>query len=247
MAGPMHIYGVHPVEELLQAAGGSVETVYYDNQAADRLQTVFERAGTHGIACHNVDHQKLDGMAEGGNHQGVVARTIGFEYAALQGIIDACDGADNAGVLVLDGVQDPHNLGAVLRTAAAVGFDGVVIPKDRAAPVTPTVVRTSAGCAFRIPIARVTNIARTLETLKEARWWTVGTRMQDDPAPWDVDLDMKAAIVMGGEHRGMRRLVEETCDLYTSIPLAHGIDSLNVSAAASILAYEAKRQWETGG
>lgn len=242
----MHIYGVHPVEELLSVAPGSVEAVYYSNSAADRLQDVFERAGTFGIACRSVDPNKLDGMAEEGNHQGVVAVTIGFEYTDLRGLIEATDQRSQAGILVLDQVQDPHNLGAILRTAAAVGFDGVVIPKDRAAPVTPTVVRISAGCAFRIPIARVTNITRTLETLKEERWWTVGTRMgQGDPKPWEVDFDMKTVLVMGGEHRGMRRLVEETCDLYTELPMAQGIDSLNVSAAASALLYEVRRQWET--
>lgn len=238
----MRIYGIHPVEELLGAAPDSVTAVYYNKRETDRLQTVFERAGAVGISCQSVPGHELDDMADGGNHQGVIAQTSGFEYADLPDILEATEGDDQAGVLVVDQVQDVGNLGAILRSAAGLGMDGVVIPKDRAAPVTPAVVRRSAGCAFRVPVARVTNIARTLETLKANGYWVVGSRQQEAEPVWDVDFDMKAGLVVGGEHQGMRRLVDETCDLYATIPLAGGVESLNVASAATTLMYEAVRQ-----
>lgn len=242
----MRIYGIHPVEELLQAAPESVTAIYYNKYESDRLQDVFGRAGTYGIACQSVDKQELDKMSDGGNHQGVIAQTAGFDYVRIEDLLASTSEADQAGILVLDQVQDVGNLGAMLRTAAGLDFDGVVIPKDRAAPVTPAVVRTSAGCAFRIPVARVTNIARTLEAMKEGGYWIVGTRQEQAEPVWDVDFDMKAGIVMGGEHRGMRRLVADSCDFYATIPMATGVESLNVASAAAVLMYEARRQWDAG-
>lgn len=242
----MKIYGIHPVEELLGAAPEAVTAVYYNKRESGRLDEIFERAGTYGIGCHAVDHQELDGMAEGDNHQGVVAQTSEFEYTALEDLVASTSEADRAGILVLDQVQDVGNLGAILRSAAGLGFDGVVIPKDRAAPVTPAVVRTSAGCAFRIPVARVTNVARALEAMKDGGYWIVGTRQEEADPAWEVDFGMKAGIVMGGEHGGVRRLVDETCDLYATIPMAAGVESLNVAAASALMMYEARRQWERG-
>jgi 23S rRNA (guanosine2251-2'-O)-methyltransferase len=240
----MRVYGVHPVEELLAVAPEVVEAIHYDRRGVDRLREVLDEARALGITCWESESNQLDGLAKGGNHQGIVADTQGFEYAALDDLIRATEGRSQAGILVLDQVQDPRNLGAMIRSAAAMEFDGVVIPKDRAAGVTETVVRTSAGCAFRLPIARITNVARSLEQLKEAGYWAVGTRQEADPA-WSVDFDMKTALVMGGEHEGMRRLVDETCDLHASIPMAPGIDSMNVASAASVMVYEVRRQWET--
>ncbi len=238
----MDIYGIHPVEELLAVAPESVRVVYYNKRETQRLEELFERAGTYGVSCEGVEKQDLDDMADGGNHQGVIAVTTGFEYVALADLLESTAEADQAGILVLDQVQDVRNLGAILRGAAGLGFDGVVIPKDRAAPVTPAVVRTSAGCAFRVPVARVTNISRTLEQMKEAGYWIVGTRMTDAEPAWEVDFDMKTGLVVGGEQKGMRRLVAETCDLYAKIPLKGGVESLNVASAATTLMYEVRRQ-----
>jgi len=242
----MRIYGIHPVEELLAAAPEAVTAVYYHKRETGRLDEIFERAGRYGIACEGVEKQELEGMSDGGNHQGVVAETTEFEYVALEDLIASTSRADRAGILVLDRVQDVGNLGSILRSAAGLGFDGVVIPKDRAAPVTPAVVRTSAGCAFRIPVSRVTNIARALETLKEGGYWIVGTRQEGADPAWEVDFGMKAGIVMGGEHDGVRRLVDETCDLHASIPMAGGVESVNVASASAMMMYEARRQWERG-
>ena len=239
----MQVYGVHPVEELLEVAPEVVEALHYDRRGIDRLRDVIHEARALGITCWESESNQLDGLAEGGNHQGVVAETHGFEYTPLDDIIDVTEDRSQAGVLILDQVQDPRNLGAMIRSAAAMDFNGAILPKDRAAGVTPTVVRTSAGCAFRLPIACVTNIARSMETLKEAGYWAVGTRQEASPA-WEIDFDMKTALVMGGEHEGMRRLVDDTCDLHASIPMAPGIDSLNVASAASVLFYEVRRQWD---
>lgn len=241
----MQIYGIHPVEELLQASPESVTAVYYNKSERGRLETVFERAGRYGISCEGVEKQDLDDMAGGGNHQGVIAVTVGFEYVELADLLESTEDADQAGILVLDQVQDVRNLGAMLRSAAGLGFDGVVIAKDRAAPVTPAVVRTSAGCAFRIPVARVTNIARTLEQMKEGGYWIVGTRQKEADPAWDVDFDMKTGLVVGGEEKGMRRLVAETCDLYATLPMEAGVESLNVASAATALMYEVERQQKT--
>jgi len=244
----MKIYGIHPVEELLKAAPEAVTAVYYSKRDREQLDAIVEHARTYGVACQGVEKQKLEEMAEGGNHQGVVARTTDFEYVAVEDLIASTSEANRAGILVLDQVQDVGNLGAILRSAAGLGFDGVVIPKDRAAPVTPAVVRTSAGCAFRISVARVTNIARTLEALKEGGYWIVGTRQEDRAQPaWEIDFGMKAGIVMGGEHGGVRRLVDETCDLHATIPMAAGVESLNVAAASALMMYEARRQWKADG
>lgn len=239
----MKIYGTHPVEELLNAAPEVVTALYFWERGAERFDEIFEVARTYGLPCQSVHKQELDEMAEGGNHQGIVAQTSGFEYVELADLVQSTSEADRAGILVLDQIQDVRNLGAMLRSAAGLGFDGVVIAKDRAAPVTPAVVRTSAGCAFRIPVARVTNISRALETMKEAGYWIVGTRGEEADPAWEVDFDMKTGLVLGGEHGGMRRLVEETCDLYARIPMAAGVESLNVASAATALMYEVNRQW----
>jgi 23S rRNA (guanosine2251-2'-O)-methyltransferase len=251
----MDIYGVHPVEELLKAAPGSVESVMVYRPDESNKRQVRRLARQFGVTFFEVDKDVLDRRADGENHQGVVAKTYEFEYARLGDLIDLGEGKTHAGVLVLDQIQDPYNLGAMIRTAAALDFDGVVIPKDRAASVTSAVVRTSAGCAFRIPIARVPNIGEALRQLKEAHFWAIGTPLDREQgggtgqaeavAPWELDLDRKVAVVLGGEHEGVRRLVAETCDLYTQIPMQTGIDSLNVNSAASILLYEVVRQWES--
>lgn len=247
----MDIYGVHPVEELLKAAPGSVQSVMAYRPDEANKRDVRRLARQFGVTFYEVEKHTLDQRTDGENHQGVLAQTYEFEYARLGDLIDIGAGQRHAGVLVADQVQDPFNLGAMIRTAAALDLDGVIIPKDRAASVTSSVVRTSAGCAFRIPIARVPNIGEALRQLKQEQYWAVGTPLTDGPGedeavpPWELDLDRKVAVVLGGEHQGVRRLVAETCDLYTEIPMQAGIDSLNVNSAASILLYEVVRQWRS--
>jgi 23S rRNA (guanosine2251-2'-O)-methyltransferase len=238
------IYGVHPVEEVLAAAADKVSRVFAKDWDAPRLAAIRKAAEDAGVRREVARGDELDRLADGGNHQGVAARLSDFEYATLNSLLEATEDASSAAVLVLDGVQDPHNLGALLRTASALGAAGVIIPKDRAAGVTPAVIRASAGLALRVPVIQVTNIARTLGTLAENGWWSVAAVMDGDDA-WDVDMVMKAAIVMGGEGDGVRRLVEETCDFRARIPIGAHVESLNVSVAGALMLYEWARQNRT--
>ncbi|QDG52499.1 23S rRNA (guanosine(2251)-2'-O)-methyltransferase RlmB [Persicimonas caeni] len=244
----MHIYGVHPSEELLRTAPDQIYEIYAADPYASKLEDVREMVKTLGLRLQQASYDELDRMAEGGNHQGIVIQTRPFEYVALGDLLDATADASRACVLVLDQIQDPHNLGAILRSSAAMGVDGVIIPKDRAAGVTAAVVRASAGQALRVPVARITNIARTLDELKEHGWWTAGAMLGEHTTDlWDMDFEMKTALVMGSEHQGIRRLVGEKCDFKVRIPMAAGVESLNVASAASIMLYEVRRQWATGG
>jgi 23S rRNA (guanosine2251-2'-O)-methyltransferase len=235
------VYGRHPVEELLQAAPAQVERIVVDRGGRTDGLTLPE-----GLRI-DVDAGELDRLTNGGNHQGIAAVLGPFRYTPLGELLAAVEDQTTACVVVLDQVQDPHNLGAILRSAAAFGADGVVIAKDRSASVTDTVVRTSAGLAYRVPIARVTNIARTLREMKEDhRFWAVATVLGGDTDIWDIDFKMKTALVMGGEGPGIRRLVEETCDFQARIPMQVGVDSLNVSVATGVVLYEIARQVRPG-
>ncbi|MFP4601001.1 MAG: 23S rRNA (guanosine(2251)-2'-O)-methyltransferase RlmB [Persicimonas sp.] len=244
----MNIYGIHPAEELLKVAPDKIEKIYVDDPYASRLEAVRELVERYDMTLEEVSSHELDRIAEGGNHQGIVVRTTPFRYAKLADLLDETAEASRACALVLDQIQDPQNLGAILRSAAAMEVDAVIIPKDRAAGVTAAVVRASAGQALRVPVAQITNVARTLETLKESGWWTVGAIAGEGSQDiWEIDLDMKTALVMGSEHQGVRRLVGERCDFQARIPMATAVDSLNVASAASIFLYEVRRQWARKG
>jgi len=238
----LKIYGVHPVEEVLETARDQVLSVTSARWDAVEMKAVRELCDRHGFKLQVASKETLDEWTDGGRHQGVVAELTTFHYASLEEVLNGVGERTSACILVLDQIQDPQNLGSILRTASGMGVEAVLIPKDRAAEITPTVIRASAGCAFRVPIVQVVNIARVLETLKEAGFWTVGTFMDSKDSLWDVDLRMKTAIVMGGEHKGIRPLVERGCDFRVQIPLADGVESLNVATAAAILLYEFKRQ-----
>lgn len=233
------IFGVHPVEELLLVAPESVQEIVTNRLGAKELKQVESLASAAGVRIKSVDADAVETLVERGNHQGVVAIASDFKYATLE---DLVSDAPTACILILDQVQDPQNLGAILRAAAAFGVDGVVIPKDRAASVTGTVVRASSGQAYRVPIAQVTNVARTLDTLRSHGYWSVGTFMDGDQAAWDVDFKMKTALVMGGEGKGIRPLVEKGCDFRVRIPMQKQVESLNVAVATSIMLYEIQRQ-----
>lgn len=228
------VYGIHPVEELLRAAPDAVLRVLVDRP--DRLTVDAD------VPVETVSTDELDRLTGGGNHQGVAAETAPFRYTALEDILVATAEATTACVLLLDQVQDPQNFGAILRSAAAFGVDAVVITKDRACPVTPTVIRASSGLAYRTPVVRITNLARTLEALAEEGFWGVATVMDGETDLWEMDFVMKTALVLGGEGTGIRRLVEERCDFRARIPMHPGVESLNVSVAAAVCLYEVARQ-----
>ncbi|MGM0558943.1 MAG: 23S rRNA (guanosine(2251)-2'-O)-methyltransferase RlmB [Myxococcota bacterium] len=239
----MRIYGIHPVEELLKVAPDRVTKVYASDPGSQSMETIRSLVAEADALIEPAGDDRLDEMAHGGNHQGVVVEATPFQYVELDDLVAQTAEQSRACVVVLDQVQDPQNLGAILRSAAAMGVDGVVIPKDRAAGVTAAVVRASSGQAYRVPVAQITNVARTVDRLKEHGYWSVGADMNAGSQDvWDIDFDMKTALVIGSESQGIRRLVSEKCDLHARIPMEPGVESLNAAAAATVMFYEIRRQ-----
>ncbi len=239
----MHfIYGINAVTEALKARGRAFEWVGVAKDRHDlRLQRVVEESRRNGIAVRFVPRNELDRMAGNNAHQGVVAVTSAKQYSDLDDVVAAKRGQYSL-VVVLDGVEDPHNLGAILRTADAAGADGVVVPERRAVGVTGTVAKVSAGASEHLPIAKVTNIARTLEDLKTKNLWIVGLDERGMQTYDSVDYKMDCAIALGAEGKGLHDLVRKRCDFIVSIPMLGKVPSLNVSVAAGIVLYEVVRQ-----
>lgn len=208
--------------------------------AGQRLPAIASAAHTRGVAIQTVDRTALDRAARGTGHQGVVAVAPPFRYGALD------DLAESASALVLDGVQDPRNLGALLRSARAAGVGGVVLPQDRSAAVTPVVAIASAGTLFDLPIVRVPNLVRALEALKGFGFWIVGLVPAAPRSLWELDPPPRPALVVGGEGEGLRQLVRRTCDFEVTIPMAAGVESLNVSVAAAVALFELRRRGALG-
>ena len=237
-----YIYGINAVAEALKARGRAFSWVGVAKERSDiRLKRVIDDCRKVGIPVKFLPRTELDEMAGTGAHQGVVAVTSSKQYSDLEDVIGAKRG-EKALIVVLDGVEDPHNLGAILRTADAAGADGVVIPERRAAGVTGTVTKVSAGASEHLPIARVTNIARSLEDLKDHNIWTVGLDERGSQTYDSLDYKMDCAIVLGAEGKGLHDLVAKKCDFLVSIPMLGKVPSLNVSVAAGVVLYEVVRQ-----
>jgi len=236
------IFGINAVAESLKARGRAFEWVGVATERKDlRLQRLIQDCRKISVPVRFLPRVELDRMAGTGSHQGVVAVTSNKQYNDLDDLIAAKRG-QHALIVVLDGVEDPHNLGAILRTADAAGADGVVIPERRAAGITGTVVKSSAGASEHLPVAKVTNIARTLEDLKSQNIWTVGLD-ERGAQPYDsLDYSMDCAIVLGAEGKGLHDLVARKCDFLVSIPMLGKVPSLNVSVAAGVVLYEVMRQ-----
>jgi 23S rRNA (guanosine2251-2'-O)-methyltransferase len=238
------LIGIHAVEAALNHDVGNLVELYIETGTQNtRVRELGERARELGVKPHARDRAALDRMTGGARHQGVVARynaPAPLPESALADLVEKA--ARDALFLVLDGVTDPHNFGACLRSAEAAGVTAVVVPKDRAVGVTPTVRRASAGAADRVPIVAATNLARALKALKEAGVWLVGLAGDTPQSIYAVDLDGPIAVVLGGEGEGMRRLTRENCDFVAKIPMQGDIDSLNVSVATGIVLFEALRQ-----
>jgi 23S rRNA (guanosine2251-2'-O)-methyltransferase len=236
------IYGINSVTEALKARGRAFEWVGLAKERHDlRLQRIIEECRRNSIPVRFLPRQELDRMAATGAHQGVVAVTSAKQYADLDDLIAAKRGQFSL-LVVLDGIEDPHNLGAILRTSEAAGADGVVIPERRAVGVTGTVAKASAGASAHLPIAKVTNIARTLEDLKSKNIWTVGLDERGKDNYDAIDYQMDCAVVLGAEGKGVHDLVAKKCDFLVSIPMLGQVPSLNVSVAAGIVLYEVVRQ-----
>ena len=236
------IYGINAVAEALKARGRAFEWVGVAKERHDlRLQRVVDECRRNGVAVRFLARAELDRMAGNNAHQGVVAVTSAKQYNDLDDVIAAKRGQYSL-LVVLDGIEDPHNLGAILRTADAAGADGVVIPERRAVGVTPTVTKASAGASEHLPIAKVTNIARTVEELKDRNVWIVGLDERGKQTYDSLDYNMDCAIVLGAEGKGVHELVRKKCDFLVSIPMLGKVASLNVSVAAAVVLYEIVRQ-----
>lgn len=237
------IAGINAVASALEHDAVNVREVMVEARARNpRLAELSELALARGIAVRTVGAEVLERISGGVRHQGIAAHYASvrsFDEDDLGTLVEA---ADNPLFLILDGVQDPHNLGACLRSAAAAGVTAVMIPKDKSAPVNATVRKTSAGAADRIPVVRVTNLARALDVLKQAGVWLVGMAGEAEQSLYASDLRGAIGIVMGGEGDGMRRLTRERCDFLVKIPMPGEVESLNVSVATGIALFEAVRQ-----
>jgi 23S rRNA (guanosine2251-2'-O)-methyltransferase len=236
------VYGVNPVRELL-AAGGEVSELWLQEggvRAAPELEQLGQQLGAR---VKHAPRSRLDRVAGSDRHQGVVAVVADFRYSELEDLLEAARKAgEDALLVVLDGVEDPHNLGAVIRSAQALGAHGVVIPRDRAVGVTAVAAKASAGAVERCKVARVTNIARSLQELKDGGVWTVALAADGERNLDRIDLGGPMALVLGSEGEGVRPLVRKTCDFVAKIPMRGGFESLNVSATAAVALYEAARQ-----
>lgn len=206
------------------------------------VRTIVREAKKHDTLLQFVDKERLHQLSETGRHQGVIAYVAAYEYAEVEDMLElAKERGEDPFLIILDGIEDPHNLGAIIRTANLAGAHGVIIPKRRAAGLTATVVKTSAGALHYTPVARVTNIARTMEELKEKGLWFVCADM-DGEVMYRLNLTGAIGLVIGNEGEGVSRLVKEKCDFIAGIPMKGDIDSLNASVAAGVLAYEIVRQ-----
>jgi len=225
--GPLVVYGVNAVEGLLRAVDARVDRVLVTpGRVAERLAPLARRRQ---VRCEESDRVTLDRLAGTPHHQGAVATTPPFRYAGLDDVTAA-----GRGVLLLDSVQDPRNLGAMLRTARAAGLGGVVLPQDRSVGVTSVVAAASAGCLFELPVARVTNLVRAMEALKSLGYWLVALVPGAERSLYDLPSIEKPALAVGGEGEGLRQLVRRRADFEVSLPMAPGVESLNVSVAAGV-------------
>lgn len=236
------LYGFHAVLARAKQQASSVEEVLFDQSRKDkRMQQCLDKLHKAGVKCTPADGERLEKAAGHGNHQGLVAFAKELERTTdLFEIIDTY-GKDTL-LLVLDGVTDPHNLGACLRSADAAGVHAVILPKDKSVGITPVVSKVACGAAETIPVITVTNLARTLKEIQEAGVWCIGTAGEADDTLYDLKLTGPTAWVLGAEGEGMRRLTRETCDQLVRIPMMGTVESLNVSVASSVCLFETLRQ-----
>jgi 23S rRNA (guanosine2251-2'-O)-methyltransferase len=234
----MIVYGINPVLEALRA--GRVKQLWIAERRDDRMRELLAFATTHGISPQSVTPDVLVRRSRGGVHQGVVADVDDAADYSLEELVRGASGPPL--VVVLDGIEDPHNLGAILRTADATGASGVVVQTRRAAPRSGATAKASAGAVAHVKIAEVVNVARALDQLKDLGVWTVGLAAGTPTSYDSVDFTLPTAIVLGAEGEGLRRLVRERCDYLASIPMSGHVGSVNVSVAAGVVLFEAVRQ-----
>jgi len=238
------LYGLHSVQAALDYSPKSINKAWIDAQRQDkRLVQAIGALLDLGIEPEKTERKKLDKLAEGNNHQGIVIEVdmpAELSESDLKTAVQSL--GETALFLVLDNVQDPHNLGACLRTADATGVHGVIITKDNATGITPTVCKVASGAAETVPVYQVTNLARTLRWLKDQGIWVFGAAGEAEQMIYQADLTGPLALVVGAEEKGMRRLTREQCDVLVKLPMLGQVDSLNLSVATGVLLYEVVRQ-----
>jgi 23S rRNA (guanosine2251-2'-O)-methyltransferase len=238
------IYGIHSVQSALDYSPKKIGKAWVDSQRQDkRLTQLVDDLLDLGIEPEKVDRKKLDKLADSNNHQGIVIEVempAELSESDLKNAVLMLSG--NPLFLVLDNVQDPHNFGACLRTADAAGVHGVIITKDNATGITPTVCKVASGAAETVPVYQVTNLSRTLRWLKEQGIWVMGAAGEAVQAAYQVDLTVPLALVVGAEGKGLRRLTKEQCDVLIKLPMQGKVESLNLSVATGVLLYETVRQ-----
>lgn len=245
------VYGIHAVTAALKYEAGQLRGLWVERQRRDtRIQALMEVATQHSVPIRQVDRSELDRLSGGVRHQGVMVRLAqpqkSYREPSLIEVLDAAAGAPL--LLVLDGVQDPHNLGACMRSAAAAGVTAIIVPTDRAVGLNATVRKVACGAAEIVPFISVTNLARTLGELREQGIWIVGAAGDADKTLYQIDFSGPTAIVLGAEEKGLRRLTRENCDHLARIPMVEGgVESLNVSVATGVFLFEARRQRSING
>ena len=238
----LNIEGRNAVLEAFRSGKPMDKVFLLDGCMDGPLKTIAREAKKHDTIINYVKKERLEQLSETGKHQGVIAMAAAYEYAQVEDILaKAEEKGEPPFILLLDGIEDPHNLGAIIRTANLAGAHGVIIPKRRAVGLTATVAKTSAGALNYTPVAKVTNLTQTMKELKEKGMWFVGADMGGETM-YQLDLTGPIGVVIGSEGDGMSKLVKENCDFIASIPMKGDIDSLNASVAAGILAYEIVRQ-----
>ncbi len=243
-ASDLPVFGRHPVLELLRADSRRVEEIAIIAEGrGPALQDLLSLAKTRGVKVSFRTREQLTAMAGTPHHQGVVARAAEATYHTVEDLLTIPpDRGELAFFVALDQVQDPRNLGAILRSAEATGAHGVVVPKHHAAGLTGAAAKSAVGAAEIVPVARVTNLVQCLETMKKNGVWVMGATTAGGKAPWDVDLTGGVCLVLGGEAEGLRPLVARTCDVLMTLPMRGRLGSVNVSAAAAVLCFEVLRQ-----
>ncbi|MGI6474027.1 MAG: 23S rRNA (guanosine(2251)-2'-O)-methyltransferase RlmB [Thermoactinomyces vulgaris] len=236
------IYGKHAVLETLKSGRPVEKILLAKNINKFSVNEIIEHAKKQNVPYQWVPRSRLDQLAEGNNHQGVVAQVAAFEYASLEDLFKRAEQKQEAPFfLLLDSIEDPHNLGSILRSADASGAHGVIIPKRRAAGVTSVVAKTSAGAVQHVPVVRVTNLNRVADELKERGVWLVGSDGSAEQEYTGIDYNMPVAVVIGNEGRGIHSLLKKKCDFLVKLPMRGKVSSLNASVAAGILMYEVMR------
>jgi 23S rRNA (guanosine2251-2'-O)-methyltransferase len=236
------LYGLHPVEEAIRSGGRRLDYILVSRERSPRLEKLVDLCKAANVRVSYEGKDQLTRIARTDAHQGVVAAVRERQFLTIEDLLAARTPSSPSFFLALDGVEDPHNLGALLRSADGSGVDGVILPERRSAPISGVVAKTSAGASEHVPIARVTNITRTLEQLKKANVWIVGLDERGTPDYTDFDFNRDCCLVLGAEGSGLHDLVKKTCDYLLRIPMAGSVSSLNVSVAGAVVMYEALRQ-----